>query len=69
MARGYDPAAMKKLTCPLCGSKGTLRPIRVGKRLRAGPFSYVRTYFKSHECTGCGATFSQGELLRDKQSR
>ena len=68
MTTSYDPAVMKGIRCPLCESIGTLRPIRLGKRLRAGPWSFLLTVLKSFECTGCGATLSTDQLLRDKQS-
>jgi hypothetical protein len=68
MSTNNDPVALAGIGCPLCFSKGTLRPIRLGKRLRAGPWSFVRTMFKSFECTACGATFSTERLLRDRQS-
>ncbi len=64
----YDPEVMKGIRCPLCESIGTLRPIRLGKRLRSGPRLFLRTVLKSFECTGCGATFSTDQLLRDRQS-
>ena len=64
----YDPDVMKGIRCPLCESTGTLQPIRLGKRLRAGPWSFLLTVFKSFECTACSATFSTDQLLRDKQS-
>lgn len=67
MSLTYDPAVMQGLSCPLCFSRGTLRPIRLGKRLRAGPWSFLLTMFKSFECTACGGTFSTEQLLRDRQ--
>lgn len=68
MATNNDPVVLAGLGCPLCFSKGTLRPIRPGRRLRAGPWSFVRTMSKSFECTACGAMFSTGQLLRERQS-
>jgi len=59
---------MKNLVCPLCGSSGTLHPIRMGRRFRAGPFSLLMLATKSHQCKECGATFSTNQLMGERQS-
>ena len=59
----YDANAFAGIACPLCGRTATLKPIRFGRRLRAGPFSFIYFFPKSHECTSCGATFSTNELI------
>jgi len=64
----YDPAALKKVQCPLCGSVGTLRPIGMGQRLRVGPWSYALLLFKAFTCEGCGGSFSNDEVMRTRQA-
>jgi hypothetical protein len=64
----YDPEAMKDVVCPLCGSRGTLRPIRPGRRFRAGPWSFLRLFSKSHECTACRAMFGTQELISGQKA-
>jgi len=60
--------AMKNLVCPLCGSSGTLRPIRMGRRLRGGPFSFLMLATKTHECKECGARFSTNQLMGEQST-
>ena len=64
----YDKGAVKDLVCPLCKSRGTLRPIRLGRRLRVGPWSYALLLFKTHECTACGATFNTQQLVEAQKA-
>ncbi len=61
----YDSGA-NSLICPLCGSEGTLHPIRMGRKLR-GPVSLLTLATKSHQCKSCGAAFSTSQLLNEKK--
>ena len=61
--------ALDQLTCPLCGSQGTLRPIRIGRRLRLGLITFVLLLGKTVECTGCGVAFGTADLVRAHRAR
>ena len=50
-----DISVLREVSCPLCGAKGTLRPITIRRRLRAGLLSLLTNAGKTHECTRCGA--------------
>jgi hypothetical protein len=62
-----EESGLQNLICPLCGSAGTLHPIRMGRRFRAGPFSLLMTATKTHQCKDCGTMFSTGQLLNEKK--
>ena len=55
MTTKVEPAALKDVTCPLCGHKGTLRLITFPMRMRIGLLSFANNIGKTHECTRCGA--------------
>lgn len=64
----YDKSAMKNVVCPLCKQTGTLQPIRPGRRLRAGPWSYARLLFKAYECRACRALLSNEQVIQGQRA-
>jgi hypothetical protein len=64
----YDEEAMKSLVCPVCRSRGTLRPIPPRRRFRAGPWSYARLLLKAYECTACRAMLSTDQVIQGRRA-
>ena len=50
-----DTTVLRAVSCPLCGAKGTLRPISMRRRMRIGLLSFATNMGKTHECTRCSA--------------
>jgi hypothetical protein len=59
----YDEVAMKDLVCPVCKSRGTLRPIPPHRRFMAGPWSFARLLFKAYECKACRAMLGTEQVI------
>ncbi len=68
MTMTYDPSALEKLECPLCGSVGGLHPITMGRRLHAGAISFLLNFGKTFECDRCSARFSTEQLLAQRRT-
>jgi hypothetical protein len=67
MTTTYDPSALEKLMCPLCGSVGSLHPITMGRRLHVGVISFLLNFGKTFECDRCSARFSTEQLMDQRR--
>ena len=67
MTTTYDPSALEKLVCPLCGSAGGLHPITMGRRMHVGVISFFLNFGKTFQCDRCSARFSTEELVQRRR--